>query len=125
PRIAHVEFLDDEWVPTDLYYSCLDGNWNADGDSTFADAFAGSWNPGDDADLLPEVWVGRAPVVTPSDAELFVRKTLTYEASPVADYMENTLFFAQVITPEHWSPGQPVQLDGAAIVETDEMPIFD
>jgi hypothetical protein len=22
-------------------------------------------DPGDDADLLPEVWVGRAPVVTP------------------------------------------------------------
>jgi hypothetical protein len=125
PRIAHVDFLDDEWVPTDLYYSCLDGNWNADGDSTFADAFAGSWDPGDDADLLPEVWVGRAPVVTPTDAEVFVRKTLTYETTPVADYMENMLFFAQVITPEHWSPGQPIQLDGAQIVETDQMPILD
>ena len=61
PRIAHVQFLDDEFVPTDLYFSCLDGNWNADGDSTFADAFAGSFDPGDDADLLPEVYVGRAP----------------------------------------------------------------
>jgi hypothetical protein len=125
PRIAHVQFLDDEWVPSDLYYSCLDGNWNANGDSTFADAFAGSWNPGDDADLLPEVWVGRAPVVTPADAEVFVRKTLTYETTPVADYMENMLFFAQVITPEHWSPGQVIQLDGAQIVETDQMPILD
>jgi peptidase C25-like protein/VCBS repeat protein/flagellar hook capping protein FlgD len=124
-RIAHVEFLDDQFVPTDLYYSCLDGNWNADGDSTFADAFAGSWDPGDDADLLPEVWVGRAPVVTPSDAERFVSKTLTYETTPAADYMENVLFFAQVITPDHWSPGQPVQLDGAQIVELDEMPILD
>ena len=125
PRIAHVEFLDDEFIPTDLYYSCLDGNWNADGDSTFADAFAGSWDPGDDADLLPEVWVGRAPVVTPADAALFVRKTLTYETTPVADYMENVLFFAQVITPDRWSPGQPIQLDGAQIVELDQMPILD
>src|SRR5580765_5542607 len=108
PRIAHVEFLDDEFVPTDLYFSCLDGNWNADGDSTFADAFAGSFDPGDDADLLPEVYVGRAPVVTPVDAELFVKKTLTYETTPVADYMENSLCFAKVLTPDHWVPGQPV-----------------
>src|SRR5262245_50546238 len=125
PRIAHVEFLDDEFVPSDLYFSCLDGNWNANGDSTFADAFAGSFDPGDDADLLPEVYVGRAPVVTPADAELFVRKTLTYETTPVADYMENALFFAQVITPEPWTPGQPIQLDGAQIVELDELPILD
>jgi hypothetical protein len=124
PRIAHVQFLDDEFVPTDLYYSCLDGNWNADGDSLFAETgdFAGD---GDQADLLPEVWVGRAPVVTPADAELFVRKTLTYETTPVADYMENALLFAQVITPTHWSPGQPIQLDGAFIVEQDQMPVFD
>jgi hypothetical protein len=125
PRIAHVSFLEDEFVPTDLYYSCLDGNWNADGDSTFAEAYQGPAEPGDDADLLPEVWVGRAPVVTPADAELFVRKTLTYEQTPVADYMENVLFFAQVITPDPWSPGQPVQLDGAQIVELDQMPILD
>ena len=125
PRIAHVSFLDDALVPTDLYYSCLDGNWNADGDSAFAEAFAGPTAPGDDADLLPEVWVGRAPVVTPADAELFVRKTLTYETAPVADYMESVLFFAQVITPDPWSPGQPVQLDGAQIVELDQMPILD
>jgi len=125
PRVAHVEFLDDEWIPTDLYYSCLDGNWNADGDSLFGEAFKGAGYPGDEADLLPEVWVGRAPVVTVADAELFVRKTLTYETTPVADYMENLLIFAQVLTPEHWNPGQPVQLDGAQIVELDQMPILD
>jgi hypothetical protein len=123
PRIAHVQFLDDEWVPTDLYYSCLDGNWNADGDSLFAEVPDLEGNS-DDADLLPEVWVGRAPVVSPADADLFVRKTLTYETTPVADYMENTLLFAQVITPEHWTGG-PIQLDGATIVEQDEMPFFD
>jgi hypothetical protein len=36
-----MEFLDDEWIPTDLYYSCLDGNWNADGDSLFAEGARG------------------------------------------------------------------------------------
>ncbi len=125
PRYAHMTFLGDEHIASDLYYSCLDGNWNANGDSTFADAFAGSGDPGDDADLLPEVWVGRAPVVSPADAERFVRKTLAYETTPIADYMENVLFFAQVITPYPWSPGQPVQLDGAQLVEQDQLPILD
>jgi len=124
-RYAHMTFLGEEQVPSDLYYSCLDGNWNADGDSTFADAYAGPDDPGDDADLLPEVWVGRAPVVTPADAALFVKKTLTYETGPVADYMENVLFFAQVITPNPWSLGQPVTLDGAQLVEQDVLPILD
>src|SRR5262245_15905434 len=55
PRIAYVQFLDDVFVPTDLYYSCLDGNWNADGDSLFAEAYAEFVTDGDDADLLPEV----------------------------------------------------------------------
>ena len=125
PRLAHVLFPEDWRIPSDLYFSCLDGNWNADGDSTFADAYANSSNPGDFADLMPEVWVGRAPVVTPADAELFVRKTLTYETTPVADYMENVLFFAEVIVPQPWNPGQPVQFDGADLVEYDELPILD
>ena len=125
PRLAHVLFPEDWRIPSDLYFSCLDGNWNADGDSTFADAYANSSNPGDFADLMPEVWVGRAPVVTPADAELFVRKTLMYERTPVADYMENVLFFAEVILPQPWNPGQTVQFDGADLVEFDELPILD
>ncbi|MGH7731334.1 MAG: C25 family cysteine peptidase [Candidatus Eiseniibacteriota bacterium] len=125
PRYAHVMFPADWLIPSDLYFSCLDGTWNADGDSTFADAYVSPSNQGDGADLLPEVWVGRAPVVTPADAELFVRKTLTYQTTPVADYMENVLFFAEVILPQNWSPGQPVQFDGASLVEFDELPILD
>jgi peptidase C25-like protein/VCBS repeat protein len=125
PRYAHVLFPDDWLIPTDLYFSCLEGNWNADGDSTFADAYVNPSNPGDAADLFPEVWVGRAPVVTPADAELFVRKALTYQTTPVADYMENVLFFAEVIVPQNWSPGQYAQIDGADLVEHDQLPILD
>jgi hypothetical protein len=123
-RYAHMTALGDELLASDLYFSCLDGNWNADGDSTWGDGFAGDTDPGDDADLLPEVWVGRAPVVTPVDAQRFVTKTLTYETTPVADAMEQVLFFAEVITPQNWTGGLP-QLDGAQIVEQDQLPILD
>ncbi len=125
PRRAHLTVFGDENIPSDLYYSCLDGNWNADGDSVYAEGYFNDDDPGDDADLLPEVWVGRAPVVTPADAQRFVQKTLTYEKTPVSDYMENFLFFAQVITPSHWNPPQPVQFDGASLVEQDLLPILD
>jgi len=55
-----------------------------------------------------------------------VAKTLTYETTPVADAMEQVLFFAEVITPQNWGgPPNPVQLDGAQLVEQDQLPILD
>jgi hypothetical protein len=41
------------WIPTDLYYSDLEGNWNFDGDYTFGEV-------SDSVDLFPELAVGRA-----------------------------------------------------------------
>ena len=125
PRLAHNVLVDGDIIPSDLYYSCLDGNWNADGDSTWADGFANADDPGDDADLLPEMWVGRAPAVTVADAQRFVQKTLSYERTPVSDQMNNVLFFAQVLTPQPWHLGQTVQLDGAQFVEQDILPTLD
>ncbi len=50
-----------ESIPADLYFTCLDGNWNGDGDERFGET-AGGGN--DQADLHFEVTVGRAPVST-------------------------------------------------------------
>ncbi len=125
PRLAHIAFLEDEQLPSDLYYACLDGNWNADGDSTYGDGYNGPNSPGDNADLMPELWVGRAPVITALDAQRFVQKTLTYEKTPVSDYMDHMLFFAQVLEPQPWHSGDQVQFDGAELVEQDLLPILD
>jgi hypothetical protein len=125
PRVVRMTMAEDGKCTSDLYYSCLDGNWNANGDSAYADAYNGDSDPGDNADLLPEVWVGRAPVSSATDAQRFVQKTLTYETTPVSDYMSSVLFFAQVISPQPWTPGHPVQLDGASLVEQDMLPILD
>ncbi|HUK62830.1 MAG TPA: C25 family cysteine peptidase, partial [Dongiaceae bacterium] len=125
PRVVRMTLAEDGKCTSDLYYSCLDGNWNADGDSAYADAYNGPSDPGDDADLLPEVWVGRAPVSSTPEAQRFVQKTLTYEQTPVSDYTTSVLFFAQVISPAPWTPGHPIQLDGASLVEQDLLPILD
>jgi len=123
-RYAHHTY-DDSELPSDLYYSCLDGNWNANGDSTWADGYSGPSDPGDNADLLPELWVGRAPVVTPADAEGFVAKTLGYETAPVDAAMNQILFFAEVLVPENWNHVSAPMLDGAQLVEQDLLPLLD
>lgn len=49
--------LDNGTEPCDLYFECLDGDWDADGDSLFGEME-------DDVDFYPEVKVGRLPVNT-------------------------------------------------------------
>jgi hypothetical protein len=53
-------------IPSDLYYACLDGNWNTDGDAYFGE-------PGEE-DLLPEVSVGRLPVDSPEEIANAIHK---------------------------------------------------
>ncbi|MDD5706979.1 MAG: C25 family cysteine peptidase [Kiritimatiellae bacterium] len=66
----------DATMPCDLYFACLDGSWNSDGDSYWGEPTDGEG--GGDVDLLAEVYVGRAPVETVAEAERFVARTLRY-----------------------------------------------
>jgi hypothetical protein len=125
-RFAHTTYYGGEIIATDLYFSCLDGNWNADGDSVYGEgALSYPPTPGDSADLLPEVYVGRIPASTLAEAELMVDKALKYEREPVADYMNNVLSLAEVLFPQPWNPGQATQMDGAELVDYDLLPILD
>ena len=67
----------DSYLPTDLYFACLDGSWNGNGDRHWGEATDG--DNGGDVDLLAEVYVGRAPVSTVEQAATFVEKTVRYE----------------------------------------------
>lgn len=116
-RLAYTTFYGGEKIATDMYYSCLDGNWNADGDSLFGEGFYSSDDPGDACDLMPEVYVGRSPTITAADAQLFVNKTLQYEKTPVGDYEQSILLMGEVLFPQNWIPGQGTSLDGAELIE--------
>jgi hypothetical protein len=62
----------------DLYYADLDGDWDKDEDGVYGE-------PTDDSpDLYPELFVGRAPVKTPEEADIFVQKIINYEKNPGA-----------------------------------------
>lgn len=60
-------------VPSDLFYSDL-------------------FSPWDSCDMLPEVFVGRAPVSTSEDVDVFVEKVLRYEREPDSTYAERAFF---------------------------------
>ena len=121
-RHASTTFYTGDPLPTDLYFACLDGSWNGDGDSRWGEGSAGP-DPGDAADLVPELAVGRAPVRTPAEAARVVLRTIQYERFPAGDYEESRLFAANVLFPANWTPGNSISLDGAQYVE-DLLPMF-
>ncbi|MFH1681691.1 MAG: C25 family cysteine peptidase, partial [Candidatus Eisenbacteria bacterium] len=69
-------YVTDGDIPADLYYAALDGDWNDDGDDR--------WGEPGEADLMPEVSVGRASVGSLTEAANFVGKLIRYESAPVA-----------------------------------------
>ncbi len=124
-RLAYTTYYTGEMIATDLYYSCLDGDWNADGDSLYGEGYQSPTVPGDAADLFPDVYVGRAPTSTVAQAKLFVDKSLQYVTDPDAsNYQNRTLLFAEVLFPQNWSPGMGTTLDGAELAE-DVLPYLD
>lgn len=96
-------------IPTDLYFAALDGDWNANGNGWLAEPWFNEDSPGDDADLAPELAVGRATVRSVQGVQVFVDKVITYESAGAgAAYAGSILFAAEILFP----PGNPHQ-DGA------------
>jgi probable HAF family extracellular repeat protein len=81
---------------SDLYYSCLDGTFDYNGDGIYGGPFIGE--NGLDPDLCPEVYVGRAPADSAEELLNVVRKTLAYAASQNDPYLAKVLLAAR---PDH------------------------
>ncbi len=112
-RFGATQYLQNKHVPVDMYYACLDGDWNADHDDLF-----GEPGPSADApDLYAEVWVGRLPAASVSDVNVFTDKIVSYESAVHRDYLNRVLMAAEVLFPIDWNPPDPVALDGASIAD--------
>ncbi len=74
---------EDNNIPSDVYYSALDGNWNTDGD--------GSWGEIGEDDLLPDVAVARFPASTADQLQKLITKTTRYQDQPVTGELRNPL----------------------------------
>ncbi len=78
----------DATIPTDLYYSDLDGNWDADSDKIYGET-------SDNINLYPDIYVGRAPVESSAEVKNFVSKTLNYERNASYGFQLEMLFMAE------------------------------
>jgi hypothetical protein len=85
-------YVTDPDVAADLYYGALDGNWNDDGDSY--------WGEPGEADLIPDLSVGRAPVGHTLEAANFVSKLVRYETAPVVTQITNAQLTAELLYSE-------------------------
>lgn len=92
-------FVYGENIPSDLYYSCLDGTFNADGDTIYGEI-------NDGVDLTADVYVGRASVSNGQEIFNFVKKTLSYmytkwgsDVEPISEYLNKALWLGEWLGP--------------------------
>lgn len=91
--VAPMYDTDYDELPGDIYYSGLDGNWDKDGDGAYGE-LSGILN-NDEADLLGEVFIGRATVSTVDQAWNFVNKTIGYEMGYSNQYADDILLIGE------------------------------
>jgi hypothetical protein len=110
-RTVEVDFAGPEEIPTDAYYSDLDGTWDGNGNGVFGEL-------ADSLDMEPDLLVGRMPVETRAEAAEQVAKLLRYRRAPPIAPASKHLLLAEVLFPRDWTPGQSVQVDGAVQAES-------
>jgi hypothetical protein len=110
-RLAWSGYYDSgRFLPVDMYYACLDGDWNADGDNVFGEQPpSGNDNP----DLYAEVYTGRLPTRNTADVALLTSKILDYETPNDDNFAHRILLLAEVL---FWS-GSSISVDGADFAE--------
>ena len=86
-------------IPADMYYSCLNGTFDYNGNGTYGEPNDGQG--GGEVDLYAEVYVGRAPVDSAEEVSNFVRKTLAYE-STCDSYLRDVLMAGEFLRPGTW-----------------------
>jgi len=96
PLTGKLEYEKDD-IPSDVYYACLDGNFNDDHDEHFGESKDFNDEAAvEEADLLAEIYVGRACVDSVQEMSNFVSKTLWYDENNEA-YLNNMLFIGEYL----------------------------
>lgn len=85
-RVLHIDSIEDTKMPAiaaDIYYGCLQGDYDSNANNIFGEVTDGE--KGKDVDLTYDVYVGRAPVDDITEADNFIQKTINYERSQKAE----------------------------------------
>ena len=91
-------YEDENQLPSDLYFSDLDGDWNFDGDTIWGEI-------ADSVDMYPDVLVGRFSLFPASHLEGYIEKLVTYETFPSEDFAKSGLMLAQVLWTSPYTDG--------------------
>ena len=83
---------DEDQLPSDMYYACLDGTLNDDNDDR--------WGEVGEDDLLPELGIGRLPFNNEAQFETIMHKTFSYLQNPVLGE-----FTSPILGAEHLGDG--------------------
>ena len=81
------EEYQDNAIPADMYYVCLDGTWNTDNDTL--------WGEVGEEDLLPELAIGRLPFNNEMQFNNMMHKTLEYQSNPVLGEFNDVILGAE------------------------------
>lgn len=87
----------------DLYFADLEGDWDVDGDGVYGERNV------DQADISPELLVGRLPFNEASEFEAYTEKLIAYETGPgggESEYLERAFFFSSDQMRDYSSDGQ-------------------
>ncbi|MCK9291766.1 MAG: C25 family cysteine peptidase [Bacteroidales bacterium] len=86
----------DNNIPADLYYAALDGTWDDNGNNI--------WGEPDEADLLPEIGVGRMPFSNITELNNLLNKTMMYQTQPVLGDFQKPLLVGENLyySPDTW-----------------------
>ncbi len=100
------DYINDNDVAADLYFSCLDGTWKNSGSSYYGEF--GS------EDIGWEVYAARFPVDDATELNNMVNKTIKYSEQPVAGEVNNNLLAGEHL----WGPpDHPVECWGGDCIE--------
>ncbi|MBN1602366.1 MAG: S8 family serine peptidase [Chitinispirillaceae bacterium] len=97
-------YCEGEYIPSDLYFQCLDGPFNSDGDTYWGEPTDG--DGGTDVDLMSEVSIGRISAETPEEMANFIYKVLTYENLPAGTPYLTRACIAGEYLGEQFGPGE-------------------
>ena len=81
----------DNDIPSDMYYACLDGSWNDDGDN--------NWGESNEADLYAEVAIGRICADNATEIQHHTNKLYMYQNEPVVEDIEKALMLGEYLWP--------------------------
>ncbi len=92
-------YTDEDSIPADIYYSNLDGNFNADGDNTYGEL-------NDNADLYADINIGRMLFEgTLHGPTPVIDRTISYEMTGETEQLNRGLFLGMILWNPPFTPG--------------------